>query len=66
MNLYLSSYGFGSQADKLRTFASNKRIGFIPNALDYVEAELEGTPPNGRLRAHAHQSFSSSLDSRKN
>ena len=38
MKLYLSSYGFGSQADKLRAFASSTCIGFIPNALDHVEA----------------------------
>ena len=49
MNLYLSSYGFGSQADKLRTFASNKRIGFIPNALDYVEAEPRAASNAQRL-----------------
>jgi len=39
MKLYLSSYGFGNQVDKLKAFASNRCIGFIPNALDHVEAE---------------------------
>jgi len=39
MKLYLSSFRIGNQATKLKAFASGKRIGFIPNALDYVEAE---------------------------
>jgi dipeptidase E len=39
MQLYLSSFRIGNQATKLKAFASGKRIGFIPNALDYVEAE---------------------------
>ena len=43
MKLYLSSYRLGNQAANLRALASGKLIGFIPNALDYVEAEARAT-----------------------
>ena len=50
MKLYLSSYGFGNQVDKLKAFASNRCIGFIPNALDHVEAEARAVNNAQRLQ----------------
>ena len=37
MKFYLSSYKIGKKAEKLKELARGKKIGFIPNALDYVE-----------------------------
>lgn len=39
MRLYLSSYGFGDEVDTLCDWARDRRLGFVPNALDYVDAE---------------------------
>jgi len=50
MELYLSSYGFGNQVDKLKDFASKRCIGFIPNALDHVEAEVRAVSNAQRLK----------------
>ncbi len=37
MKFYLSSYKIGKESKKLKQFTHGKKIGFIPNALDYVE-----------------------------
>ncbi|OGE81308.1 MAG: hypothetical protein A2826_01990 [Candidatus Doudnabacteria bacterium RIFCSPHIGHO2_01_FULL_43_23] len=37
MKLYLSSYKIGNKPDKLKEFALGKKIGFIPNAIDFVD-----------------------------
>lgn len=37
MKFYLSSYKIGKETDKLKELARGKKIGFIPNSLDYVE-----------------------------
>lgn len=37
MKFYLSSYKIGKESDRLKELASGKKIGFIPNSLDYVE-----------------------------
>ena len=37
MKFYLSSYKIGKETEKLKELASGKKIGFIPNSLDYVE-----------------------------
>jgi len=39
MNFYLSSYKIGNEEEKLKEMTKNKKIGFIPNALDYVNVE---------------------------
>lgn len=39
MYFYLSSYKVGNQTDKLIEMVAGHTIGFIPNALDYVEGE---------------------------
>ena len=49
MKLYLSSFGFGSQVDKLKAFAAGRCIGFIPNALDHVEAGARAVSNTQRL-----------------
>ena len=49
MKLYLSSFGFGDQAEKLRALASGRRMGFIPNALDHVEAGARAASNTQRL-----------------
>ena len=38
MNFYLSSFRIGGKSDELRRLASGGPLGFVPNALDYVEA----------------------------
>ncbi|MFA5644111.1 MAG: Type 1 glutamine amidotransferase-like domain-containing protein [Patescibacteria group bacterium] len=42
MKFYLSSYKIGPKTDKLKELTLNKKIGYIPNALDYVESEARG------------------------
>lgn len=39
MKLYLSSFGVGNRESELRSLAAGRRLGFIPNALDGVEAD---------------------------
>jgi dipeptidase E len=39
MRFYLSSYKIGDTPDRLRALAQGKRIGYVPNALDFVEPE---------------------------
>lgn len=39
MKFYLSSYKLGKETEKLKELANGKKIGFIPNSLDYVEPE---------------------------
>lgn len=40
MKFYLSSYKIGDKSDKLKSLVpKGKKLGFIPNALDYVGAE---------------------------
>lgn len=40
MKFYLSSYKFGSEPEKLvALFSNNKSIGYIPNALDFTQAD---------------------------
>jgi len=41
MKFYLSSYRIGNQAEKLKSLVpKGKKLGVIPNALDYIEPEL--------------------------
>src|SRR5690348_11401064 len=47
MNLYLSSFEFGNEVKTLKRLASGRKLGFIPNALDYVQAEARAES-NGR------------------
>ena len=37
MKFYLSSYKIGKETEKLKELTRGKKIGFIPNSLDYVE-----------------------------
>ena len=37
MKFYLSSYKIGKEIEKLKQLTQGKKIGFIPNSLDYVE-----------------------------
>ena len=37
MKFYLSSYKIGKETETLKELARGKKIGFIPNSLDYVE-----------------------------
>lgn len=37
MKFYLSSYRIGKESEKLKELTHGKKIGFIPNSLDYVE-----------------------------
>lgn len=41
MKFYLSSYKLGNKTDSLKRLASNGKIGFIPNALDFSYADPE-------------------------
>jgi dipeptidase E len=41
MKYYLSSYELGNQTEKLRSLASQGKIGYIPNARDFSKADLE-------------------------
>lgn len=42
MNLYLSSYKIGDEVERLQSFfGENKRIGYIPNALDFSAADAQ-------------------------
>ena len=43
MKLYLSSYQFGNRTDILKKWleATEKRVGYIPNALDFSSANPE-------------------------
>jgi dipeptidase E len=42
MKFYLSSYKIGDQPEKLMAlFSNNKKIGYIPNALDFTKADPE-------------------------
>ena len=41
MKLYLSSYGLGDEVEKLTSLVPNKKIGYIPNALDFSGANKE-------------------------
>ena len=51
MKFYLSSYKIGRETEKLKELAHEKKIGFIPNALDYVEpkARLESNEKNIKI-----------------
>lgn len=37
MKFYLSSYKIGQEVEKLKNFMQGKRMGFIPNSVDYLE-----------------------------
>lgn len=37
MKFYLSSYKIGKETEKLKQLTQGKKIGFIPNSIDYVE-----------------------------
>lgn len=39
MKFYLSSYGIWQEQEKLKELSFEKRIWFIPNAMDFVESE---------------------------
>lgn len=39
MEFYLSSYKLGNETDKLVAMTPNRRIGYIPNALDFTGAD---------------------------
>lgn len=41
MKFYLSSYKIGNKSEKLRTMIPNKKIGYVPNALDFSSANPE-------------------------
>ncbi|MFT7615525.1 MAG: dipeptidase E [Candidatus Woesearchaeota archaeon] len=43
MKFYLSSYGIGDEAEKLRTLlpADKRKIGYIPNALDFSDVDVD-------------------------
>lgn len=41
MKLYLSSYGLGNEIEKLKTMIPKGKIGYIPNALDFSNADVE-------------------------
>jgi len=39
MKFYLSSYKIGKETEKLKDLARGKTIGFIPNAIDFVDVQ---------------------------
>lgn len=41
MKFYLSSYRLGNETEKLKQMVPNKKIGYIPNALDFTGADSE-------------------------
>lgn len=41
MKFYLSSYRLGNETEKLKKLIPNKKIGYIPNARDFSNADLE-------------------------
>jgi len=41
MKFYLSSYRLGNEIEKLKKLVPNKKIGYIPNALDFSDADLD-------------------------
>lgn len=42
MKFYLSSHKIGNEPERLkRMFSLNKRVGYIPNALDYTKVDVE-------------------------
>lgn len=41
MKFYLSSYKLGDETEKLKNLIPNKKIGYIPNALDFSNADQE-------------------------
>jgi dipeptidase E len=41
MKFYLSSFKIGNQGKKLKSLVKNKKIGYIPNALDFTGANSE-------------------------
>lgn len=54
MKLYLSSYKVGDEPEKLRAlFSDNKSVGYIPNALDFTNADAE------RRKAHIEKDMKS-------
>lgn len=50
MHLYLSSFRIGDGAAELRTLADGRRLGFIPNALDFVPPERRAESNAAELR----------------
>lgn len=41
MKFYLSSFKIGNEGKKLKGLVKNKKIGYIPNGMDFSEATLE-------------------------
>jgi dipeptidase E len=57
MKFYLSSYKIGNQPEKLvALFSDNKKIGYIPNALDFTKADPE------RRRKHIERDMQELID----
>ncbi len=57
MKLYLSSYKIGNQPEKLLAlFPDNKKVGYIPNALDFTKADPE------RRKKHIESDIQSLID----
>jgi dipeptidase E len=57
MKLYLSSYKIGDEPDKLTgLFSANKRVGYVPNALDFTGADPE------RRKRHIESDIASLVD----
>jgi len=50
MKLYLSSYNIGAHSDTLQKLASGKKIGFIPNSLDYVESKVRDASNQKKMK----------------
>ena len=53
MKFYLSSDKLGNETEKLKELIPNKKIGYIPNALDFSKADLE------RKKKHIEKDVSS-------
>jgi dipeptidase E len=54
MKFYLSSYKLGDHPEKLLVlFSENKRVGYVPNALDFTKADVE------RRRLHVEKDMQS-------
>jgi dipeptidase E len=50
MHLYLSSFRIGNRASELQELADGRRLGFVPNALDFVPSDRRTESNAAELR----------------
>lgn len=56
MKYYLSSYGLGDETQRLKSLVPSGKIGYIPNALDFKNVDLE------RRKGHVKKDMDSLVD----